>query len=201
MTRHARRSVAAWAESCNDQLALGRSLSAEDAVALALEGSSPSPALKAYSEWSARHQSRIDVCRLRVCVSRTRHAGVSSKAILSHPDRDVHVAYAVRVCLDRFVSMPWAARRSRTASSPATAKVIRPAPASSEFGSMKSVACSSCPTAPRPRRARPGSPEESRVPVDADVEVGHRHTSDSWVIAPISRAFLAQRAKSARPEF
>jgi hypothetical protein len=38
-------------------------------------------------------------------------------------------------------SMRWAARRSRSASSPATAKVIRPVPARAASGSMKSVAC------------------------------------------------------------
>jgi hypothetical protein len=39
--------------------------------------------------------------------------------------------------------MPWAPRRSRSASSPATAKVILPAPAHAALGSRKCVACSS----------------------------------------------------------
>jgi hypothetical protein len=76
-------------------------------------------------------------------------------------------------------SMPWAARRSRSASSPATARVIRPAP--------------------RPRRVRfdeepgvhvdfpqhlfpdatvLGPAEEPRVPIDARVEIGYRNTGE-----------------------
>ncbi len=62
----------------------------------------------------------------------------------SHPDRESSRG-GHRLSRSRSVRarMRWAARRSMSASSPATANVIRPAPARTAFDSMNSHACSS----------------------------------------------------------
>jgi hypothetical protein len=75
--------------------------------------------------------------------------------------------------------MRWVARRWRSASSPATERVIRPAPARAEFGSMKSQACSSIsPEDLFPGAHIRGSPEEPRVPIGAGVEIGYRDAGE-----------------------
>src|SRR5215207_407739 len=74
--------------------------------------------------------------------------------------------------------MPWAAKRSRSASRPATAKVIRPARPRSvgldeERGVLVDVPEDFFPSA----HVR-GSPEAPRVPIDRGAELGYRDAGD-----------------------
>src|ERR687897_1304908 len=95
--------------------------------------------------------------------------------------------------------MRWAARRSRNASSPATARVIRPAPARAAFGSMKSEACSSdLPADLVPDATVWGSPEEPRVPIDAGVEIGYRDTGEEVCDRAHLRAVILHQSAAVR---
>src|SRR6266508_831733 len=81
--------------------------------------------------------------------------------------------------------MPWAARRWRSASSPPTASVIRPAPARAAFGSMNSQACSSISqSTSSPTRLSGGRPK-NRVYQSMLVSRSDTGTpANRWVIAP-----------------